>query len=435
STTPVRFDANSELPDPYDGLINANGKNLHVHDCMGTVLCVDNKPWGVLTLDALTPGTFDQYDPAILQAFISSTEASIKTAELIDALESRVDHQYKITEALMEQQQSQTILGNSKVMETLKQEIKLVAPSDLTVLIQGETGVGKELVAQSIHRLSQRANQAMVTINCAALTQSLAESELFGHEAGAFTGAIKSRPGKFELADGGTLFLDEIGELPMAIQSKLLRALQYGEIHRVGSDQPHKINTRIIAATNRHLQHEVMEGRFRADLYHRLGVFPLTIAPLRERSHDVLLLAGHFLTNQQRRLGVNNIRLSSDAECALLNHNWPGNVRELEHLLSRAALKSLSHFDNNDRVITVEVNELGLQTTSPPDTYNKNETRQHPPPTIEQKGSLKKVTAYFQRNYVQNCLARCNNNISAAARELDLDRSNFYRLIKRLGLR
>jgi anaerobic nitric oxide reductase transcription regulator len=438
ATRPVRFDSDSSLPDPYDGLITTPQEHLYVHDCMGSVLCIDDKPWGVLTLDALTPGTFDKYDPEILQAFINTTEAAIKTAELINALENQVDQEHQINVALMDQQHSHPMLGNSSAMATLGEEIELVAPSDLTVLIHGETGVGKELVAQRLHKLSKRAEHAMVTINCAALPESLVESELFGHEVGAFTGAIKARSGKFEIADGGTLFLDEVGELPLAVQSKLLRALQYGEIQRVGSEQSLKVDARIIAATNRNLQNEVLEGRFRADLYHRLVAFPLPIPALRERGNDVLLLAGHFLADQQRRLGVNSIRLSTEAELALLHYSWPGNVRELEHLLSRTALKSLSQSSHNERVVTIEVNELGLQPTvqkpliydaSPKTTGAVNSL------TAREHLDLKAATEHFQLNYIRDCLERCDHNYSAAARHLGLDRSNFYRLSKRLGLR
>ena len=178
-------------------------------------------------------------------------------------------------------------------------------------------------------------------VNCAALPEALAESELFGHVRGAFSGAIAERAGRFEAAEGGTLFLDEVGELPLSIQAKLLRALQNGEIQRLGADRPRKVNVRIIAATNRNLKERVQEGSFRADLYHRLSVYPVPIPPLRERGNDVLLLAGFFLELNRARLGLRSLRLSVAAEDALHRYAWPGNVRELEHVVSRAALKAV----------------------------------------------------------------------------------------------
>jgi anaerobic nitric oxide reductase transcription regulator len=195
------------------------------------------------------------------------------------------------------------MVGASPALQRLLEETAMVAGSEMTVLITGETGVGKERVAQQLHELSRRREEALIHVNCAALPESIAESELFGHVAGAFTGAARDRAGKFEVADGGTLFLDEIGELPLTLQPKLLRALQSGEIQRVGSDRVHRVNVRVVAATNRDLQREVERGRFRADLYHRLAVFPLRVPPLRERREDVPLLAAHFADLARRGWG------------------------------------------------------------------------------------------------------------------------------------
>lgn len=255
----VRFAADSSLPDPYDGLIDSDNDQLLVHDCMGVTLFIDSEPWGVLTLDALKPGTFDHIDSIQLNAFISLTTATVKAAELISSLEQRVRY---VTQTLFKENTDHDMIGDSEGMQKLRQEISIVAPSELAVLILGETGVGKELVAKHIHLESARADQVMVYVNCAALPESIAESELFGHSKGAFSGAISDRAGKFELANGGTLFLDEIGELPLSIQAKLLRTLQNGEIQRVGSDKSIKVNVRIIAATNRNLQQEVAAGQF-----------------------------------------------------------------------------------------------------------------------------------------------------------------------------
>jgi Transcriptional regulator containing GAF, AAA-type ATPase, and DNA binding domains len=209
------------------------------------------------------------------------------------------------------------------------------------VLITGETGVGKELVAMALHQASNRADKPLVSLNCAALPDTLVESELFGHVRGAFTGAHGERRGKFELANGGTLFLDEVGELPLTVQAKLLRVLQSGQLQRLGSDREHRVDVRLIAATNRDLAAEVRTGNYRADFYHRLSVYPLQVPPLRERGRDAVLLAGYFLEQNRSRLGLNSLRLSSEAQAALLAYDWPGNVRELEHLIGRSALKAM----------------------------------------------------------------------------------------------
>lgn len=213
-----------------------------------------------------------------------------------------------------------------------------MAGSDLNVLISGETGTGKELVAKAIHEGSPRAVNPLVYLNCAALPETVAESELFGHVKGAFTGAISNRSGKFEMADNGTLFLDEIGELSLALQAKLLRVLQYGDIQRVGDDRSLRVDVRVLAATNRDLREEVLAGNFRADLFHRLSVFPLSVPPLRERGEDVVLLAGYFCEQCRLRLGLSRVVLSPGARSHLLNYGWPGNVRELEHAIHRAVV-------------------------------------------------------------------------------------------------
>ena len=253
------------------------------------------------------------------------------------------------------------MIGSSGPHNRLLEEIAIVASSELTVLITGETGVGKELVASEIHALSPRADKPLVSLNCAALPDTLVESELFGHVRGAFSGASSDRRGKFELADGGTLFLDEVGELPLPVQAKLLRVLQNGQLQRIGSDSEHKVDVRLIAATNRDLAEEVREGRFRADFYHRLSVYPLVVPPLRERGRDVLLLAGYFLEENRSRLGLLSLRLSADAQAALLAYRWPGNVRELEHLIGRSALKALAAHRERPRILTLTAADLIAQ--------------------------------------------------------------------------
>ena len=232
------------------------------------------------------------------------------------------------------------IVGDSPTMKKIFHMVSQVAPSDSTVLILGETGTGKELIARAIHNSSPRRNKLMVKVNCAALPANLIESELFGHERGSFTGATDRRIGKFELANGGTLFLDEIGEMPLELQVKLLRALQEREIERVGGRSTIKVDVRIIAATNRDLEKEMGEGRFRSDLYYRLNIFPISLPPLRDRREDIPELASHFIQRFAKKAGRNITALSNSALQELIQYNWPGNIRELEHLIERSILQA-----------------------------------------------------------------------------------------------
>ena len=228
------------------------------------------------------------------------------------------------------------MIGRSKPMLELARLIRLVAPRSATVLIEGETGTGKEVVAQALHRLSKRANKPFAVLNCAAIPEALLEAELFGHTRGAFTGAVTSRTGRIEAADGGTLFLDEIGEMPVALQAKMLRFLECGELQRVGDNEVVRVDVRVIAATHQHLERRAAEGTFRLDLYHRLAVFPVDVPPLRERVEDIAELSEFFLA----RLGSEapRKRLSAAALARLEEHDWPGNVRELAHVLERATI-------------------------------------------------------------------------------------------------
>lgn len=431
SREPVRFAADSDLPDPYDGLVDAVDHYLHVHDCMGASIYIDEQPWGVLTLDSLNPGSFDTINPVELRTFISLTEATVKAAKRIDGLQARVDKQHQVTQALLEDSGQIEMIGKSPAMRRLKEEIKIVAHSPLTVLVLGETGVGKELVARQTHNSSSRSNEAMVYVNCAALPENIAESELFGHIKGAFTGAVADRAGKFEIADNGTLFLDEIGELPLTIQAKLLRAIQDGEIQRVGSDKHIQVDVRIIAATNRDLKSGVANGEFRADLYHRLSVYPIHVPPLRERAKDILPLAGFILNNNLRRFNVKGLRLSEDAKQALLSYSWPGNVRELEHVLSRAALKAIAEQDRDSRLITITNKYLDITESDLPEVAIND----HPAlASSKNELSLKLATEQYQRALIRDRLSCHANNLAATARDLGINRSNFYRLLKRLEI-
>lgn len=428
SRTPVLFPADDERPDPYDGLVDFDEtRKLHVHSCMGKSLYVGDTLVGVLTVDALKLGAFDDVDESTFTVFAALAAATMRTAHLIEALEQLAQHRGEVTEELVGEalRRGGGLIGDSKPMRRLKSEIDTVAQSDLTVLITGETGVGKEIVARTVHSLSTRNNQPLVHVNCAALPESIAESELFGHVKGAFTGASRNRAGKFELANGGTLFLDEVGELPLAIQATLLRVLQSGEIQRVGADQNSSVDVRIIAATNRDLGLEVREGRFRADLYHRLSVYPLIVPPLRECTGDIALLAGHFLDVARVKIARSVIRISPAAMEMIQNFHWPGNIREMEHVIMRGALRASAQQKNG--VVIIDSHHLDIGDLAQPASSVSEEEMQ--------AVSLTEATEIFQRNLIKRVVAQCGGNWSQTAGVLDMDRSNLHRLARRLGLK
>jgi formate hydrogenlyase transcriptional activator len=232
------------------------------------------------------------------------------------------------------------IIGNSPALEAVLEQVERVAPTGSTVLIQGETGTGKELIAHAIHNLSSRCGRPFVRLNCAAIPLDLLESELFGHEKGAFTGAIAQKTGRFELADKGTLFLDEVGDIPAVLQPKLLRVLQEQEFERLGSTRTHRVDVRLVAATNRNLMDMVDQGNFRSDLYYRLNVFPILLPPLRERREDIPALVMHFVEILGRRMGREIEHIPPETMSALSSHPWPGNIRELQNLIERAVILS-----------------------------------------------------------------------------------------------
>ncbi len=430
SRTPVRFAADDPRPDPYDTLLlDDPGGTLPVHSCMGCSLYNEDTLFGVLSADALEPGMFDGIDDQVFQTFAAIATVALRYETLIGALERLAWHRGLVTSELVNEalQRGGQILGESPAVQELKRNIGIVARSDLTVLVTGETGVGKEVVARVIHAQSLRAVQPLVYVNCAALPESLAENELFGHVRGAFTGAHSDRAGKFELADGGTLFLDEIGELPLSIQAKLLRALQFGEIQRLGSDKSHRADVRIIAATNRQLSEEVKAGRFRADLYHRLSVYPLNVPPLRERLDDVAPLAGHFLDQSRMRLGLERVSLAPATIEMLKACSWPGNVRELEHVILRAALRASA---DRGRSLVLEPEDLDIGAEFPKTADPK--TRALP----RSAGmSLAGAVEDFQRKLILETLSECRANWSETARRLGLDRGNLHRLAKRLRIK
>ena len=249
-------------------------------------------------------------------------------ARLASAVQERVERRFE------------QIIGSSPALESVLEQVERVAPTDSTVLILGETGTGKELIARAIHNISTRCGRPFVKLNCAAIPFDLLESELFGHEKGAFTGAIAQKIGRFEIADTGTLFLDEIGDIPLALQPKLLRVLQEQEFERLGSGRTHRVNVRLVAATHRDLTEMVKHNAFRSDLYYRLNVFPVTLPPLRERREDIAPLVMHYVDYFSRRMGKRIEHIPPEILTAFKSHRWPGNVRELQNLIERAVILS-----------------------------------------------------------------------------------------------
>jgi two-component system nitrogen regulation response regulator NtrX len=311
------------------------------------------------------------------------------------------------------------LVGESAAMDALRALIVRIAPTDARVLITGESGTGKELVAAAIHRKSGRADRPFVTVNSAAIPRDLVESELFGHEKGAFTGASERRLGRFELADGGTLFLDEVGDLGLEAQAKLLRVLETGVIERVGGERPITVNVRVLAATNKELGRATREGRFREDLLFRLNVLPVHIVPLRERAEDVPLLVRHFLSRQATRLGR---RLSIDAGALelLVTYPWPGNVRELANLVERLAILA-----SGDEITAADITRV-LPTEGAVRAAARAAGAADTP--------LAATLDQYERELIAAALSAAKGNVADAARRLSTDRANLYRRMRRLGL-
>lgn len=301
------------------------------------------------------------------------------------------------------------IIGESPSLKNVLKLIERVAPTDKAVLIQGESGTGKELVARSIQEKSRRADKPFVTINCAALPESLIESELFGHEKGSFTGATARKDGLFEVADGGTLFIDEIGELPLAAQPKLLRVLEDGSLRRVGSHQERKVDVRVLAATNRDLEKEVAAGRFREDLYYRINVMSLVLPALRERTSDIPLLVQHFLGPEWT--------VDADAMDALVGYGWPGNIRQLANALDRATVLA------DDGVILIEDLPREVVQGAPA-----------PRPVTEQAEGCPDNLASLERAHIMSVLQKERGNKASTARALGIHRRKLYRLIERFQI-
>ncbi|MFV0422998.1 sigma-54-dependent transcriptional regulator [Oleidesulfovibrio sp.] len=351
--------------------------------------------------------------------------------ELKLTLERALDHTRLATEnrelrdSISAGEAAARIIGRSEAVKQLTELVATVAPSEATVLITGESGTGKELVAKAIHEGSNRRTKPLVTVNCAALTESLLESELFGHEKGAFTGADRRREGRFLQADGGTLFLDELGEMSLSLQAKLLRALQQGEIQRVGSDNLLQVDVRVIAATNRNLPEEVAAGRFREDLFYRLNVIGVAVPALRERREDIPLLAGHFLTRYAERNRKMLKGFTPQAMNKLVKHDWPGNVRELENTVERAVIMSTSEYVT-ERELPANIAALAgdaVHDTAQPDTTD-----------IVHDPYAGMSLEDLERRAIEATLRECADNKSEAARRLGITRATLHNKLKKYGM-
>ena len=309
------------------------------------------------------------------------------------------------------------MVGESRAMREVLEQVAKVAPTNGRVLIFGESGTGKELIARAIHENSPRREGPFIKVNCAAIPEELIESELFGAEKGAYTGAHQTREGKFSLADGGTLFLDEVGDMSLKVQAKVLRVLQEGEFEKVGGHKTQKVDVRVLAATNKHLEQEVQAGRFREDLYFRLNVVPITAPPLRRRKDDIPLLVDYFIERFVRENGYRPKRLAPEALQALRNYDWPGNIRELQNLVERLMIMCSSD------VVGVDDLPPHIQSPTPQTSLN-----------LEPGMTLREVKESVERRFIAEALRRNDWNISQTAKELDIDRTNLHKKIKYYGL-
>jgi transcriptional regulator with GAF, ATPase, and Fis domain len=354
-------------------------------------------------------GTFTAKDVQTLQALAGQTTAAVLNVREREAL-------WRSNAELEGQaRQGALIIGESPPIKVMRDALARIARTDLPVLILGESGTGKDVVARALHYSSSRQRQPFIPVNCAALAETLLESELFGHEQGAFTDARETRAGKFEAASGGTLFLDEIGDLSAGGQAKLLRVLEEKVVFRVGGHQPIPVDTRVVAATNRNLSESVRAGKFREDLFYRLTVVTMELPPLRDRRDDILVLAEYFLQNFCRAAGRKLLTMTADAKRKLEQHSWPGNVRELRNLVERVA-----YLCPNNKV---DVADLAI--IARPSGAGENEYADL---------SLKDATEQFQRLHIEQAIKRTGNNMSDAAKLLGLHRPNLYRKMRDLGL-
>ncbi len=382
---------------------------------------------GVIEVLNCLEGSFDDEDLAFIDALAGSVAVAIENARLVDHIrQSEIQLQQEVTglrREIVHRGRFSEVIGGSSAMQAVFSLMESAGDSAITVLLEGETGVGKEVIASAIHSNGPRSAAPFITINCGALPANLLESELFGFSRGAFTGATSDKQGLFEAADGGTLFLDEIGETPPDLQVKLLRALQEGEIRRIGETRPRQVDVRVISATNRDLATEVRERRFREDLYYRIRVFPILVPPLRERREDVPLLASFFLERIAVRLGKPVSSIDGSALERLVEYGWPGNVRELENELERA----IALAPREGRIGLDCLSERIAEAVAPGEHASGG--------SVRYEGTLRTARRAFERDFVAEVLARHGGNATRAARELGISRQMLQRKIREYGLR
>jgi Nif-specific regulatory protein len=389
---------------------SASFAELPVHSLLCAPLVISGRVAGVIYLD--TQDARVRFDANHLQMLTAITSLASLALDNIGYLEKLQEENRELRTQITIQH---NMVGSSGRMREVFEFIRRVAPTDSTVLIQGESGTGKELVAHAIHTNSKRANAPFVPINCAAIAENLLESELFGYEKGAFTGAVTQKKGKIETAAGGTLFLDEIGELALPLQAKLLRVLQQREFERVGGTKPIKVDLRLVAATNQDLEQAVEEGKFRKDLFYRLNVVSISMPPLRERRDDILPLAEHFIDKTAKKCNTRAKPLSPEAKLSLANYDWPGNVRELENAIERALVLGAT-----DSILVEDL----------PDAISETATHAGAP-TTKYAGAMKDT----KRQVILQALQEANGSYIEAAKSLGLHPNSLLRLIRRLDLK
>ncbi len=388
-------------------------ESLHgaeVRALMCVPLALPQKTLGVIYLD--TGNTFTAFDEHHLQMVTAVAGISGAAIENVRRAERLENENRRLNEEINIQHQ---MVGESRRMSELYQFIAKVADADASVLVRGESGTGKELAARAIHVNGRRAQKPFVAVNCATLTETLLESELFGHEKGAFTGAIALKRGKLEIADGGTVFLDEVGELAPNVQAKLLRVLQEREFERVGGTRPIKVDIRVVAATNRDLEEAVRQGTFRRDLYYRLNVISFVIPPLRERREDIPLLANYFAAESSRRVKRRQVRISAEARECLMRYDWPGNVRELENAVERAVV-----LGSTDMIMPEDLPEMLLETAAP---AGRTDAKFY--------DALREI----KKQMLLKALHEADGNYAEAAKLLGIHPNNLHRLLRNLGLK
>jgi len=407
---------------PNESFSSESMLGANIQSTIGVPLWKGNEILGVLQLDSrAAPAMFDARDVDALGVLAADASLAVAHARAMARLMLAEQRLARENEFLKGRERARsgelTIVGKSRAMSELLAQLDKVVDTKVSVLVEGETGTGKELIASALHYRSKRRDKLFVAQNCAAFSEQLLESELFGHKRGAFTGATEEKKGLFEVADGGTLFLDEVGEMPLGLQAKLLRVLQEGEVRPVGSTQTRLVNVRIVAATNRRLEEEVSAGRFRQDLYYRLKVFPIQVPPLRERREDIAPLAVHLLEQHAREIGKSVAGYAQETLLALTGHDWPGNVRELSNEVQRLVIQA-----DAGAFITPELLS--------PSVRGSGELLAH----TRASGTLKDRVEQVERMILLEVLREHDNNKTSAAKTLGITREGLHKKLKQLGI-